>query len=174
MLSCPLSFEKTEFYLQILLPAYKFILGFQRTKSSIAEVIPGLLVLFNCWNNLAKNNKFKPICLKLIKCFEQKFDYELNSNIYIASAMLNVSKLKTWYWRSFSGEHFENIINKSKTALFDATTVLIDKNKSILSNSNTNNNSKEKLLKVNIKCLEKATKEKYYYCMVLQELERHQ
>lgn len=41
----------------------------------------------------------------------------------------------------FSGEHFENIINKSKTALFDATTVLIDKNNSILSNSNTNNNS---------------------------------
>ena len=55
--------------------------------------------------------------------------------------MLNVSKLKTWYWRSFSGEHFENIINKSKTALFDATTVLIDKNNSIQSNSNTNNNS---------------------------------
>ena len=54
--------------------------------------------------------------------------------------MLNVSKLKT-YWRSFFSEHFKNIINKSKTALFDATTVLIDKNNSILSNSNIINNS---------------------------------
>ena len=106
MLSCPISFEKTEFYLQILLHAYKFIL---------------------------ESNQ--PICLKLIKRFEQKFDYELNSNINIASAMSNVSKLKTWYRRSFSGEHFESIINKLKTALFDATTVLIDKNNKIINKS---------------------------------------
>jgi hypothetical protein len=48
---CPFSLKKIEFYLQILLPAYKFSIGFQRTKTNIAEVVPSLLILFNTWEN---------------------------------------------------------------------------------------------------------------------------
>ena len=99
---CPLSFEMVEFYLQILLPAYRFIIGFQRTKANIAEVVPSLLVLFSIWNRLARNKRFKCICLKMIESFKLKFDYELKSNVYLVAALLNPSKLSIWYWKDFN------------------------------------------------------------------------
>jgi hypothetical protein len=91
-----------ELYLQILLPAYRFIIGFQRTKANIAEVVPSLLVLFSIWNRLARNKRFKCICLKMIESFKLKFDYELKSNVYLVAALLNPSKLSIWYWKDFN------------------------------------------------------------------------
>ena len=35
--------EEIKYYLIIVLPAYKFSIGMQRSKSHIGEVIPGLL-----------------------------------------------------------------------------------------------------------------------------------
>jgi hypothetical protein len=98
-----------EFYLQILLPAYRFSIGFQRTKANIAEVLPSLLILFNTYNKLAQNKKFKPICLTMIESFKFKFDYELTSNVYLVSSVLNTSKLDLWYWKKFSESYAEKV-----------------------------------------------------------------
>ncbi len=98
-----------EFYLQILLPAYRFSIGFQRTKTNIAEVLPSLLILFNTYNKLAQNKKFKPICLTMIESFKFKFDYELTSNVYLVSSVLNTSKLDLWYWKKFSESYAEKV-----------------------------------------------------------------
>jgi hypothetical protein len=98
-----------EFYLQILLPAYRFSIGFQRTKANIAEVLSSLLILFNTCNKLAQNKKFKPICLTMIESFKFKFDYELTSNVYLVSSVLNTSKLDLWYWKKFSESYAEKV-----------------------------------------------------------------
>jgi len=100
-----LTLEKVEFYLQILLPAYRFNIGFQRTKSCIAEVVPALLTMFNTWNKMSENVKYRTICEKLICCFRNKFEYELESSIYSVTALLNTSKLRIWYNRKFSEEN---------------------------------------------------------------------
>ena len=44
-LKCPVSQEKIEFYLNLLLPAYRFSLLYQRNKCHIGDVLPGLLLL---------------------------------------------------------------------------------------------------------------------------------
>ena len=120
---CPLTLEKIEFYLQILLPGYKFSIGFQRTKSSIAEVLPSLLILFNTWRKLSLNPKYKTICGKLVTCFEEKFSYELNSNSYLVSALLDTSKLKIWYWKKYS----EGYAAKASDALINEASDLLGK-----------------------------------------------
>ena len=38
-------------------------------------------------------------CKMLISTLKNKFDYELNSNVYQVSALLNTSMLKHWYFR---------------------------------------------------------------------------
>ena len=80
-MTCPVNFEMVVFYLEILLPAYRFSIGLQRTNSNIGEVIPSLLYMFNIWNTLSSNLKYKTVCLKLIECFQTKFEFELNSEI---------------------------------------------------------------------------------------------
>ena len=111
MIDCPLDQKTVEFCLQILFTAYKFTITFQRTKISIAEVIPALLNLFNTWIKLGQNKKFKPITNKSIDFFKIKFDYELNSNVSSASAILNTSKLQTLFWHSFSEYYLKNATN---------------------------------------------------------------
>jgi len=91
--------------LQILLPAYRFNIGFQRTKSCIAEVVPALLTMFNTWNKMSENVKYRTICEKLICYFRNKFEYEIESSIYSVTALLNTSKLRIWYNRKFSEEN---------------------------------------------------------------------
>ena len=94
MIDCPLKIDQIEFYLQILLPAYKFSVGC--TKANIGEVVPSILILFNTWTKLSELTKFKSICEKFIKCFKKHFAYELQSNVYLVSALLNISKLNAW------------------------------------------------------------------------------
>ena len=48
-LPCPVSFQALEFYLQILLPAFQFNLIMQKTKSSIGDVLPTLMIMISKW-----------------------------------------------------------------------------------------------------------------------------
>lgn len=41
----------------------------------------------------------------MIDCFKQKFEFELNSKIYIVSALLDTSKLNLCYWEKFAEEY---------------------------------------------------------------------
>lgn len=133
MKECPLKLSQIEFYLQILLPAYKFSIGFQRTKSNIGEVVPSILILFNTWTKLAENTNFKSICEKFIKCFKKHFDYELKSNVYFVAALLNTSKLNIWYWKNYA----EDIAFKAKEELINVAFSLLD-NLNALNNKSNN------------------------------------
>ena len=44
---CPISLEEIEFYLQILLPAFQFNLIMQKTRSTIADVLPTLVIMIS-------------------------------------------------------------------------------------------------------------------------------
>ena len=57
-----LTFNEIVFYLQILLPAYRFTVVFQITDANISQVIPGILALTNTWSKLSIKKKFKTIC----------------------------------------------------------------------------------------------------------------
>ena len=82
-LKCPVSFEKIEIYLQILAPAYRVSLGFQKNGTSIADVIPSIRKLQSVWKTMNLSPTPKRLCHLLILTTEFKFDHELNSNIYM-------------------------------------------------------------------------------------------
>ena len=134
MAKCPVSAHTVEFYLQILWPAYKFALGLQRSQSNISDVVPSLVFLCNVWRELASNHNFKPMCERLIACFEQEFTFEINSGVYSVAALLNTSKLKLWYARSFASELNERSVNsliKVVASLNHATTEYLDDDESV-------------------------------------------
>ena len=45
----------------------------------------------------------------MIESFKFKFDYELTSNVYLVSSVLNTSKLDLWYWKKFSESYAEKV-----------------------------------------------------------------
>lgn len=144
---CPLTKENIEFYLQVLLPAYRFTIVFQQTSANISQVIPSLLSLFNTWNKLALKKKYFSICNLLIDCFKNKFEYELNSNAYLVSALLNTSKLKYWYNESYS----EHVVEKDTNAIVDVLKDYCIKRtdeKTTHENDENNNNESEEDLNV--------------------------
>ena len=108
---CPLTFKNIEFYLQVLLPAYRFTIIFQRTSANISEVLPSILLILDTWKKLSEKKKFKTICKVLIESFTEKFHYELNSNVYFTSSLLNVTKLPLWYWKQFSSSYVSRAQN---------------------------------------------------------------
>lgn len=97
---CPVSKTVIEKYVQLLLPAYQFNLIMQKNNSSIADVVPSFKIMFSKWSRFQVNGEYKTLCKFLISAFTQKFEYELNSNFYQVSSLLNTSMLKHWYYRS--------------------------------------------------------------------------
>ena len=57
---------------------------------------------------------------QLINAFKKKFHYELESNIYLVSSLLMVSKLNIWYKRSFSKDY----VKKALDALMEVILLL--------------------------------------------------
>lgn len=102
---CPLDFEKIKFYLQILLPAYRFTTSFQKTDANISQIVPALLAIIQTWSKFSFKKKFKTICKVMIESFEERFEYELNSNVHLVSSLLNTEKLEIWYWKNFSEKY---------------------------------------------------------------------
>ena len=94
---CPVRFEAIEIYLQILLPAFTFNLIMQRTSSSIADVLPSLIIMMTRWSKIVVPEKYKKLCSNLIAAFKHKFKYELASPIYSVATLLNVSELSGWF-----------------------------------------------------------------------------
>ncbi len=79
---CPVNLKDIETYLQILLPAYQFNLSLQSTNASIAEVLPGVLLLINHWERAHVDAEARELCYFLIHYLKVKFKYELESPIY--------------------------------------------------------------------------------------------
>ncbi len=79
-IQCPVDNELIEIYLQILLPAYQVTLGFEKNRSSIADVIPAILYLIHVWEKMdISDPKAKELCYFLVHFMKLKFKYELES-----------------------------------------------------------------------------------------------
>jgi hypothetical protein len=110
----PASKETIEKYLQVLLHAYKFSMILQSNKSSVGEVVPSLLILLNTWKRMNLIGQAKDLRDNLVCAFEFKFEYELNSSIYLAASIMEVGKLRIWFKKSFAQEHIQSIRNSIK------------------------------------------------------------
>ena len=113
---CPVSLAEIEFYIELLLPAYRFTLLHQRNKANIGEVIPSINLLIQKYEQLAKaDSKKKPFCQSLINHVKKKFSFELDSNIYAVAAYLDVASIQTWCNKSFAS----SVIFKARKHLVD-------------------------------------------------------
>ncbi len=79
---CPVDLETIEVYLQILAPAYRVSVGFQRNLSTISEVIPSIATLLVVWRTLDVPPEPKRLCKLLVLTTNYKFKSELNSSVY--------------------------------------------------------------------------------------------
>ena len=116
---CPVSEEEIEKYIQILLPMYIFTNDIQSKTSNISCIIPSLLSII--YANLdrmvladANQSEFRDNLIYFIK---QKFEYEMNSKVYLVAAILNVETLAEWRDRSYAKAYFK----KALDSIFEVT-----------------------------------------------------
>jgi len=82
-ISCPKALVQIETYIQILMPAYYATLGWEKNRSSIADVIPQVLFLIDFWTKFVTDDKeAQELCFFLIHFVKVKFKYEIESEIY--------------------------------------------------------------------------------------------
>ena len=100
----PFNVKIMEIFYQILLPLYNFSIFLQRQDSVIAEIVPSLvLTIYAEFKKMQIEDENAKLFLEsLVKHILKKFKYELNSPIYHSAAILNVSRLNGWMFRSFS------------------------------------------------------------------------
>ena len=128
---CPVSKAEIEFYLSLMLPAYRFTLLNQRNRVHIGDLVPSLHLLIMHYEEVSKKDvKKKQFCDLLIKNIKKQFEHELNSVVYAAASVLNVSKLYIWYHRPVAKE----TVNLGLGSLVD---LAIDNNKSLENLSKT-------------------------------------
>lgn len=79
----PIEHTTVRKYYKVLLGLYHVTMGFQRSKSSIAEVIPSLKKEIYVLENIKLPDVYKSFGKVLAKCLKAKFRYELDSSIYM-------------------------------------------------------------------------------------------
>ena len=121
--TCPVTLAEIEFYIELLLPAYRFTLLHQRNAANIGEVVPTVQMLIMKYEQFTKDKKKKPFSEALVKYIRIKFQYELDSNVYAVAAYLDTTQLHDWNNRSFAAE----LIHKAKTSLEDIANEMIFK-----------------------------------------------
>jgi hypothetical protein len=87
-----------EKFIQVLQPAYRNSLFIQQTDAPIGDVIPALLIMLQDLeklkiNGTAVSGSFKSLRDLLVKSFRKKFNYELNSQVYLVASLFSVTKL---------------------------------------------------------------------------------
>jgi len=66
-LNLPVDLSIIDMYLQILLPAYQLNLGWQKSSSSITDVLPGILFLKDKWEKLNCLAEGRELCYFLVR-----------------------------------------------------------------------------------------------------------
>ena len=95
---CDISLEELEVFYQILQPLYKFSNLAQKTDASIMVVFPSILLILNSsLPRLNLKDEYNVFRNNLIYCIQSKSERELNSDIYLAAAVLNTGSLHLWY-----------------------------------------------------------------------------
>jgi hypothetical protein len=105
---CAASEEEIEKYIQILLPMYIFTNDTQSNKSSIACVIPSILtIIYANLDRMVLEDKDQSLFRdNMIFFLKKKFEFELNSKIYLVASILNVESLNEWKDRSYAKPYF--------------------------------------------------------------------
>jgi len=105
--------------MKILMPAFIFKLLMQRTASTIADVVPNVLMMLSKWNRMEVGGNYRLLCELLTNAFKHKFNYELNSPVYAVASLFNISKLKEWVTRKGCEELRSSVSfqNKNETDL---------------------------------------------------------
>ncbi|CAF1105839.1 unnamed protein product [Brachionus calyciflorus] len=122
---CPV--KKTEIlsYLRILHPIYSMSILTQRTDWHLGDVIPALIIILNgsLDENGLKGDK-KKLVKNLKREIYKKFEFEINSKVYLAAGLLNISKLELW----FEKEHVRRVefSRKALMAFEDAILFIIN------------------------------------------------
>lgn len=77
-------------YLEILRQPYRFNISTQSNQTTIGDVIPSVLHLIDFWQNYQNKTtqSGKKLCKDLIAEFKNRFDYELNSKLYLVLPFL--------------------------------------------------------------------------------------
>jgi len=120
---------------------YIFTNDIQSKNSSIACIVPSILsIIYANLDRMVLNDSHQSEFRdNLIFFIKKKFDYELNSKVYLVAAFLNVETLSAWRDRSYSQLYYKNAFenlfdviktfeNNQKSAASTATTI-VEKNK---------------------------------------------
>ncbi|CAF1089479.1 unnamed protein product [Brachionus calyciflorus] len=112
---CPFTKDKIISYLKILHPLYTFSILSQKTDWTIGDIIPSLCIMLN--ESLIVTNERgerKKLIEELNKAIHTRFDFEINSKIYLTAALLNISKLELWYIEEYGLEYRRRAIASFK------------------------------------------------------------
>ncbi len=90
---CPVDIQIVEIYLGILEPAYVLSQQFQFNHSSIADVIPSIKRLIYTFKQMDPPESQKKLCKYLVTSVLEKFNYELNSNVYKVKNLIIIFKI---------------------------------------------------------------------------------
>ncbi len=93
----PVKLSRIETYFFILQPAYNLNISFQSNNCSIGDVIPALLSCLETYQDMEMAEKTaygKTLCNLLYNKIKERFDFELNSNLYQVFIFLNNLCLK--------------------------------------------------------------------------------
>ena len=108
--SCPVPIDKIKEYFLILAPCYIFTNDMQFKDSNISLVVPSIITII--YDNLDRmilndqdQSKFRDT---FISALLKRFEFELNSKVYLVAAVLNVANLTDWKDRSFGTKYYEN------------------------------------------------------------------
>jgi hypothetical protein len=69
-IKCSITLAEIEFYIEILLPAYRFTLLHQRNSANIAEVVPTLQMLIKKYEQFAVDNILR-VTINGINCYSK-------------------------------------------------------------------------------------------------------
>jgi len=77
-LELPVDLQTIDMYLKILLPAYQLNLEWQKSKSSIIDVLPGIIILKDKWETLNYAAQGRELCYFLVR-------FSLNIEMFLKS-----------------------------------------------------------------------------------------
>lgn len=84
-IKCPVAYDIINCYMQVLAPCYILSVTWQSNLSPIADVLPGLLRLFNAFDEMQLPNNAKKLAELIVKEAKFKFKYELDSDVYLVN-----------------------------------------------------------------------------------------
>jgi hypothetical protein len=94
----------------------------QRTQATIADVIPSLILLISNWKSMQLDGSASLLRDYLVAHFENKFKFELKSDVYMVASIFDTSNLHYW---SLTPSGQEYVIKGNKAYMKSNSNLLI-------------------------------------------------